>query len=599
MVICKDKEKKNTLYIKDIFKVFCYGLRINIKTFPVLYLILNIMGIFHGILYGFSTFMTQQFFDSVANIIVNNGPVIQIYLIIVALGFTSILREVFSGAHNFMDEMMTAKIDGEMTKIIHEKMAKINSIYLEDVTVYDDIEKASSGAQMVHQIVNKGMTILTLYVPYFIFMGFYLHNLKSQFIFVILLVFIPILFSQFIRTSIVAKFEDNTSPVRREFDYYKNTITGKEYYKETRILGAFNFFYDRLLTSMKKLSKNERMANRKTSCLEFCMSLFSAGSYIGVLIMLVTALLSGDITVGMFAAVFNSIDMLFFIINELVSEQIGDISTDMGKALNFIRFIELPERGGVVGSPLYENGIVAENISFTYPYSVNKSIDDISIKIREGETIAIVGENGSGKTTLVRLLLGLYIPTVGKVFLNGMDTSIVNSDSLSCGVSGVFQRFQQYKMTLMENIKISDVNGYDFDYVLDQAGVNIDSPSYPEGSLTMLSREFGGVDLSGGEWQRIAIARGLYRIHNVIVLDEPTAAIDPIEENRIYNKFVELSKGKMSIIVTHRLGSTKIADRIIVMNKGKIVGIGSHQELYQKCHLYTKMFNSQANWYIK
>jgi ATP-binding cassette subfamily B protein len=182
--------------------------------------------------------------------------------------------------------------------------------------------------------------------------------------------------------------------------------------------------------------------------------------------------------------------------------------------------------------------------------------------------------------------------------INGMDTTKTNSKSVFHGLSGVFQKYQRYQMTLKENIQISDNdNMHAIDNAIEQGGVDINGPSFPAGGSTMLSREFDGVDLSGGEWQRVAIARGLYRVHNVIVLDEPTASIDPIEESRIYRKFIELSKDKTAIIVTHRLGSTKIADRVIVMDKGKIIDVGSHYELMQKNGLYAKMFNSQASWY--
>ena len=263
-----------------------------------------------------------------------------------------------------------------------------------------------------------------------------------------------------------------------------------------------------------------------------------------------------------------------------------------------MRFMDLPESGGIEGTPDSSRGIVMQNVSFIYPNAKHKSVDSVSINIKPGETVAIVGENGAGKTTLVRLIMGLYKPTEGTVMINGLDTSKVSSKSLFKNVSGVFQKYQKYKMTLNDNIRISDLeNTSEVETVAVQSGIEVDSGSFPQGYSTMLSREFDGVDLSGGQWQRIAIARGLYRVHDVIILDEPTAAIDPLEESRIYRKFSEISRGKTAIIVTHRLGSAKIADRIIIMDKGKIAGVGTHDELMEKCSLYNKMFSMQAKWY--
>jgi len=299
--------------------------------------------------------------------------------------------------------------------------------------------------------------------------------------------------------------------------------------------------------------------------------------------------------------VLANIGKVFDWMGDIITEGVGDFAVGVGKARNFMRFMELPERGGVDAIPDFDKGIVAENLSFAYPNAEHKSIDGISLEIKSGETIAVVGANGAGKTTLVRLLMGLYTPTSGMVNLNGMNTSAVNSKNLFSGISGVFQHFQRYQMTLDENVKISDYSSDgETDLILSESGVDFkNGETFPDGKDTMLSREFDGLDLSGGQWQRVAIARGLYRRHNVIVLDEPTAAIDPIEESRIYRKFVEISKGKTAIIVTHRLGSTKIADRVIVMDKGKIINIGSHDELLQKCNLYSEMFNAQAVWYEK
>jgi ATP-binding cassette subfamily B protein len=170
-------------------------------------------------------------------------------------------------------------------------------------------------------------------------------------------------------------------------------------------------------------------------------------------------------------------------------------------------------------------------------------------------------------------------------------------------ISGVFQNFQKYKMTLGDNISISnlgltnDLKEHTLIQACHQAELDTTSKEFTKSFDTMLSREFDGVDLSGGQWQRVAIARGLYKANDIIVLDEPTAAIDPIEETRLYQQFAQLAKDKTAIIVTHRLGSAQIADRIVVMDKGEIVEMGMHRELLLKNGKYAEMYETQKKWY--
>lgn len=593
------KEKKKDERPKvSLMKVILFGLKVNMSALPGLFICINIVSIFHGISHGFATFMTQNFYDSVENVLTGKGSIRQACMMIAALGLTCIVRELLNGLHNFMHDVVLTKLNGEMAKIIHGKMARIDPVCFEDTRLHDDINKAQEGAWTVAFILNIGVTIFTFYIPYFAFMGVYLYYLKPQFILAIVMVFIPVLAGQLMRTGIISKFEDKAAPVRREYEYYEKAVADREYFKETRILGAFRFFIDRFGKSLGKLGKAEWEASRKTNLIELAMRGFTVAGYGGILYMLVKALLAGEISVGAFAAVFGSIGMMFGSMEEVIARHIGNMASNLGKAQNFIRFMELPERGGEEDTADFSEGIVLENVSFIYPNAECKSIDNVSFEIKAGETVAIVGENGAGKTTLIRLILGLYKPTEGVVRINGMDTSKVNSRSLFRNVSGVFQKYQRYLMTLEDNIRISDMeSSEEVSAAAEQADVEADGASFPDGYKTMLSREFDGVDLSGGQWQRIAIARGLYRVHDIIVLDEPTAAIDPLEESRIYKKFVEISRGKTAIIVTHRLGSTKIADRVIVMDKGRVAAIGTHDELMENCELYRTMYNSQAEWY--
>jgi ATP-binding cassette, subfamily B, bacterial len=596
MTLPKKKEEA-ALPKVSFWRVVKAGLKINMTAIPVLYIVVNLISILHGVSQGFSTYMTQRFYDSVEQALRYNAPAKAAYLAVIALGAVFVARELLNGIHNFLHSVTFAKGQGEASRRIHAKMGRLDPICLEDTKLQDQINKAESGAGNAIYIMNIGITIFTFYVPYFIFMGWYLNHVSPKFILAILFVFVPTLVGQFMKTGIVAKFEDEAAPIRRRFDFYNNTITAKEFFKETRLLGAYKLFISRLLDTCRELSSAEWKANKKKNRIEFITTAVSAAGWGGIVYLLVTALLAGEITVGAFAAVFGSISLLFGIMNEAFSH-VGEMAENYGAAQNYVRFMDLPERGGTAQAVDDAQGIVLQNVSFSYPNATAPSVDNVSLTIRHGETIAVVGENGAGKSTLVRLMIGMYKPSGGTVTVRGMDSSKADSASLFCGVSGVFQKYQRYFMTLSENVNIGEIGKTAaVDDALADAGVELDTATFPEGLGTMLSREFDGVDLSGGEWQRVAIARGLYRTHSLVVLDEPTAAIDPIEESRIFKQFMEISRDSTAIIVTHRLGSVKEADRVIVMDKGKIIAAAPHKDLMKTCALYSEMYNAQSMWY--
>jgi ATP-binding cassette subfamily B protein len=493
---------------------------------------------------------------------------------------------------------------GDMNKIIHNKIKRLDPVCFEDPALHDDINKAQEGSGTIQLIIFIGVTIFTFYLPFFIFMSVYFYYLKPVFIACMAMAFIPVLAGQLMRTNIIEKLEDKSAPIRREAEAHERAITHRNFFKETRLLGGYTFFFKLLADTIRRWGKAETSANKKTNFINLCMSVFTILGHLGIIYLLFDALLKGEISVGAFAAVYGAIGFIFDLMNEIISRHIGSIASSLGKAHNFIRFMELPERGGAAVTRKNGDGIRAENASFKYPNAETESVAGVNLHIRSGETVAIVGENGAGKTTLARLLTGIYKPTAGRVTVFGMDTCAADAESLFDNVSGVFQKYQKYQMTLKDNTVISDFKNsqrkdklQEIEKPLQMAGVNINDGSFPLGTETMLSREFDGVDLSGGQWQRVAIARGLYRLHDTILLDEPTAAIDPLEESRIYRQFIEMSKDKTAIIITHRLGSVKIADRVLVMDKGKITGDGSHESLMLNCEIYRNMYNAQAKWY--
>jgi ATP-binding cassette subfamily B protein len=591
------KNKDGVLPKVSFWRVLKAGFKINFAAIPVLYIVINIISILHGVSHGFTTYLDQRFFDSIEQAIRFNAPVKTVFLSVIVLGTALIGREFLNGLHNFLHSVVFAKCEGEAAARIHAKMGRIDPVCLEDTNLQDHINKADEGAKNAIYIMNIGITVLTFYIPYFVFMGFYLNYISPRFILAILFIFTPTLFGQLMKTRITARFEDEAAPIRRRYDFYNSTMTSKEFFKETRLLGAYKMLIKRFADTCRDLSSAEWKARKRENLIELATAFSTALGWGGIIYLLVYGLITGEITVGAFAAVYASITKMFGIMQEAFSH-VGQMAKNYGAAQNYVRFMDLPERGG---SPLAADdtqGIVLENVSFRYPNAASASIDNVSLTVSPGETIAIVGENGAGKSTLVRLLIGMYKPTEGTVTVRGMDTKSADCTSLFAGLSGVFQKYQRYQMTLCENVNISETEktGTE-DSALSDAGVDIDAESFPKGLNTMLSREFDGVDLSGGQWQRIAIARGLYRSHGLIVLDEPTAAIDPIEESRIYRQFIEMSKDKTAIIVTHRLGSVKEADRVVVMDKGKIVAAAPHRELLKSCGLYAEMYSAQSMWY--
>ncbi|MGG7077039.1 ABC transporter ATP-binding protein [Clostridium sardiniense] len=588
----------------SIFKILKKITPMVLKATPMYFIFIILVNIIHAAFWVLNTVASQKFFDSVAALTVGENTMAKTILMALMLGGVLIGAQMLNGISNFTGSSWWTKVAGYITSIVNNKVGNTDSISFEDTNVLDDINKVHEGVRNSIGLIGVITMIACMYIPYFLFMGMYLYNLKPILAISLVFIFIPVALTQFIRINIFTKLEDEVAPIRREYKYYEECIGSREYFKETRILGAFGYFKNLYLDSLKLLNKKVWCAEKKTRSMELGMKILTLLGYMGVLYLLFISLINGDISVGAFGAVFSSIGMMFSIMEEVICRHIGEVTQNLGTVRNFIRFLELPERKGEDVEIKDVPDIKLDNVSFSYPSSNKLSVENISLHIKSGETIAIVGENGAGKTTLVKLMIGLYLPSEGNILVDGFNTKEISQKSLYKEVSAVFQRYQRYKMTLGENISISNIEyvddyNVDKDIALKKADLTMNKEIFKDGYDTMLSREFKGVDLSGGQWQRVAIARGFYSNHNMIVLDEPTAAIDPVEESKIYNKFKEMSYGNTSIIVTHRLGSAKIADRIVVMDNGKIVECGTHEELISNDGKYKEMYNAQSKWYVK
>ena len=336
-------------------------------------------------------------------------------------------------------------------------------------------------------------------------------------------------------------------------------------------------------------------AVKKTTLIEVMLRFFSMLGYVATVVLLFYYLLTGRVRVGAFAAIVASLDGMYDKLESMFRFRIGGITSQLGMAENYLTFLEMPEREGELAFP---EGRTVEfrKVSFTYPNAAGKALSCVDLTIREKETIAIVGKNGAGKSTFARLLLGIYRPTQGQVLIDGVDTRRVRHDA-DAKCSAVFQRFQKYKMTVADNVLLGssrdEPDESKIGAALEKADLPLAQRTFPEGTKTLLAREFGGTDLSGGQWQRLAFARALLADSPMMIFDEATSGVDVESENAIMAQIEELAKTKAVLVIAHRLMNVVHADCIHVMASGNVVESGTHEQLMARGGTYAKLFETQ------
>ena len=372
---------------------------------------------------------------------------------------------------------------------------------------------------------------------------------------------------------------------------------------EVRFLGLFDFLKekwrhsaDRYLAVKNEMTRKHVICNLAADFLRSCVFLF-------VLYLAARKIfLQPEIGIGVFMLVLNTCGSFQKTAAKLFSG-VAQFAGNVRYMKDFFDLEKVEKEECGAECELENSEIIFDRVSFSYPNSENMVLKGISVRIHPGEKVAIVGENGSGKTTFVNLLLGLYAPQEGTITIG---KRLLSEHLHSCrrNMSAIFQNFGKYEATIRQNIVISDLDRPADDQRILEMMEKAGAVSLLENQQNGLDEMVGslsdqGNNLSGGQWQRLAITRAAYRENaKIMILDEPTAALDPMAEAELYRNFAEITAGRTTLFVSHRLGVSKIVDRILVFQDGRIAEDGSHEELMQKNGLYAKMYHAQAQWYI-
>ncbi|MBR3415923.1 MAG: ABC transporter ATP-binding protein [Clostridia bacterium] len=597
------KDKKNKKPRVGFFKCVKKTIPTIIGASPWLFSVGCVIIVVQSILAAAQIYVLEFIFNGVTAVSeAGGGAVLNIVLWLAVYAGSFVFSALLGQIANRTDTDFLYRAENRQTQQRFDKIAKIAPILFEDTDRLDDIEKSSAGADSARSLLNTLKQIVLYHIPYFAVTSVYLFQRDPWLVASLLMIFLPTLLYQYLVKKIYRDKEDKAAPDRRLSSHYVECATSEKYFKETRILGGFRYFFHAFHVLWARIMKLDRRVNNKDTWMFFFAGLLTFAGNMGVYYMLFRFLLVGRITMGEFAAVFTSVNTIEDKLHNLFYGSFASASRDLPFIENYVRYLDFPENDGEDVELPYDIGIDVRDVTFSYPNTEEPAVRGVSFSVKPKETVAIVGENGSGKSTLIKLLIGYYRPDGGDVRICGRNTKEISFESVARRLSAVYQRYPHYPLTLKENLIIGQYEKESTDDNLREAcamaGFSPDEEWLPHGLETMLSREFDdGVGLSGGQAQRVSIARGFYRDSSIIILDEPTAAIDPIEEARIYGRFAELSRDKTSFIVTHRLGSVRLADRIIMMKDGKIAETGTHDELMAKDGEYKKMFDSQRQWY--
>jgi ATP-binding cassette subfamily B protein len=396
------------------------------------------------------------------------------------------------------------------------------------------------------------------------------------------------------------------TPIRRQLDYLRVLGGSREAAKELKLFGLNEFLTERFTRLSDEIyDENVALSRRRLIAGSF-LSLVGTMGYYSAYVFVIWRTISGALSIGTLTFLSGAILQASSNIQQIFSTLSG-IADQALFLTDLLAFFEMQptirsKPNGLAAPRPILRGFEFRDVSFRYPGSPRLILDRMNFRLQPGERVALIGENGQGKTTVVKLITRLYDPTEGQILLDGVDLREYSLEDLYHEIGVIFQDFMRYEMTARENIAIGRVEEVDNLALLRTAARKSMADNViarlPRGYEQMLGGRFdGGLDLSGGEWQKVALARAYLRNAQLLILDEPTAALDARSEFEVFHRFAELTTGKMALFISHRFSTVRMADRIVVLDNGRIAEEGSHDQLAGMGGRYAEMFEMQAASY--
>jgi ATP-binding cassette subfamily B protein len=527
-------------------------------------------------------------------------------LLIGLLGTVALLEAVFASLGRLVSMTQAQVVTDRMYDILHAKSLEVDLEYYESPQYHDTLHRAQREAPFRPTHLLNGLTQLMQSSISLLAMAGLLLWLHWGVVIVLLAVAIPGALVRLRYASKMHAWERQQTPTERQAWYFNWILTRDTHAKEVRLFNLGPLFMNRFREVRSQLRRERIEITNKRTLAELFALAGATITVFGLFAFLAYRSIQGAITLGDLVMYYQAIQRGQGFLRDVLNGLAGLYEDNLFLS-NLYEFLDLKPRLAETLLPkpvpkLVKAGIEFNHVSFQYPSESKKVLDDITLDVRPGEHIALVGENGAGKTTLIKLLCRLYDPTEGKITIDGVDLRQCRIMELRREISVIFQDYVRYHLTARENIWLGNTHlPPDQEAIVAaarQAGVDEVITGLTNGYDTVLGKWFhGGEELSVGEWQKLALARAFLRNAQIIVLDEPTSAMDAKAEYEVFKKFHELTKGRTAILISHRLSTVRMADRIYVMEDGRIVESGTHDELVYHGGRYADLFERQSQYY--